>query len=190
MTESLPIRSLDARYYTDPKIFELEQQGVLARTWQFAGHASQVSEAGDYFTFEIAGESLFCVRTRDDKIKAYYNVCQHRAHQLVQDHGNAALIVCPYHAWSYELTGELRGAPNANSVIGFDKTSVCLTEVKIENFCGFLFANLDSNAKPMDDWFPNVRHELSEFVPQINELKPIEWVEVPEACNWKVSVEN
>ena len=187
---NIPIRSLDARYYTDPEIYKLEQKGLFARTWQYAGHVSQIAHPGDFFTFEIAGESLFCVRTRNDEIKAFYNVCQHRAHQLLQDQGNTGLIVCPYHSWSYELTGELRGGPNTSSVAGFDTSSVCLTSVQIENFCGFLFANLDPNAKPMDEWFPNVRQELSEFVPHIKELKPIEWIDIPERCNWKVSVEN
>ena len=190
MTKSLPVRSLDARYYTDPEVFKLEQHGVLARTWQYAGHVSQLTNTGDYFTFDIAGESLFCVRTRDNEIKAYYNVCQHRAHQLVKEQGNASLIVCPYHAWSYELTGELRGGPNTSAVEGFDKSEICLTEIKIEDFCGFLFANLDPQAKSMAEWFPNVRQELQSFVPHIQQLKPIEWVEVTERCNWKVSVEN
>lgn len=190
MTANIPVRSLDARYYTDPEIYKLEQQGLLSRTWQFAGHVSQLEQPGDFFTFNIAGESLFCVRTRNDEIKAFYNVCQHRAHQLVQGHGNTSLIVCPYHAWSYELTGELRGGPNTSSVAGFDISSVCLTSVRIENFCGFLFANLDPHTKSMDEWFPNVRQELSDFVPHINELKPIEWIDIPEQCNWKVSVEN
>jgi len=189
-SDALPVRSLQARYYTDPTLFKVEQQGVLARTWQFAGHVSQVSTSGDYFTFSIAGENLFAVRTKDNKIKAYYNVCQHRAHQLVKGSGNLTLLVCPYHAWTYELTGELRSGPNIKSVEGFDISSICLTEIPIESFCGFLFANLDPLAKPMDEWFPNVRTELSEFVPHINELKPLEWVEIPEQCNWKVSVEN
>lgn len=59
-----PLRSLEARYYTDPAIFETETAGLLARTWQFAGHASQVEKPGDYFALEIAGESLFCIRGR------------------------------------------------------------------------------------------------------------------------------
>lgn len=185
-----PQRSLEARYYTDPKIFEIENAGLLAKTWQFAGHVSQVENIGDYFTFSIAGEQLFCVRDRSGEIRAYYNVCQHRAHELVSGVGNAKLLVCPYHAWTYELTGELRSGPNVKSVPGFDRSEICLTSVKIENFHGFLFANLDADAKPMDEWFPNVRTELGDFVPHIEKLKPLEWVEIPENCNWKVSVEN
>jgi len=182
--------SLEARYYTDPAVFRAEQLGLLARTWQYAGHISQLTNVGDFFCFELAGESLFCVKTRNGDIKAFYNVCQHRAHQLVSGEGNLTLIVCPYHAWTYELTGELRSGPNLSSMEGFEKETVCLTEILIEDFCGFLFANLDPLAKPMDDWYPNVRKELSEFVPQINDIKPHQWVVVPEQCNWKVSVEN
>ena len=187
---SLPVRSLDARFYTDPEIFKIERNGLLARTWQFAGHASLAEKPGDYFTFNIAGENLFCIRGRDGELRGFYNVCQHRAHELVSGEGNARLLVCPYHAWSYELSGELRSGPNINSVPGLNRTEICLEPVRIENFHGFIFANLDPDARPMDDWFPQVRGELADFVPHIARLKPLEWVEIPENCNWKVSVEN
>ena len=84
-----PVRSLAARYYTDPAIFEKERLGLLSRTWQFAGHESQARNPGDYFTFEIAGESLFCIRGRDGLLRAFYNVCQHRAHRLVTGAGTS-----------------------------------------------------------------------------------------------------
>lgn len=185
-----PIRTLDARFYTDPEILRIERNGILARTWQFAGHASLVEKPGDYFTFSIAGENLFCVRGRDGDLRGFYNVCQHRAHELVSGEGNARLLVCPYHAWSYELSGELRSGPNINSVPGLNRAEICLEPVRIENFHGFIFANLDPDARPMDEWFPQVRGELADFVPHIARLKPLEWVEIPENCNWKVSVEN
>jgi len=187
---NLPVRALDARYYTDPAYFEAEKRGLLARTWQFAGHSDQLAKTGDFFTFDIAGESLFCVRTPEGVFKAYYNVCQHRAHQLVQGSGNAVQLVCPYHAWTYTLDGALRSGPNINVVEGLDRAQICLSEVLIEDFCGFLFANLDPNACPMSDWFPRAREELQKFVPHIKALKPLEWLEVTERCNWKVAVEN
>lgn len=71
---SEPIRSLDARYYTDPEVFKLETSGLLARTWQFGCHASELAQIGDYATFEIAGENLFAIRGHDDKIRVFYNV--------------------------------------------------------------------------------------------------------------------
>lgn len=184
------IRSLEAGYYTDPEIFRVEEKGLFSRTWQFAGHVSQIAKPGDFFTFQIAGENLFCIRDKDLEIHAYYNVCQHRAHELVKGTGNAKLLVCPYHAWTYELTGQLRSGPNIQSVPGFDRSEICLASVKIENFNGFLFANLDADADPMDVWFPGARKEISQYVPDMEELRPLEWVEIPENCNWKVSIEN
>lgn len=185
-----PIHTLDARYYTDPAIFAKEREGLLARTWQFSGHESQVSNAGDYFAFEIAGESLFCIRGRDGNLRAFYNVCQHRAHELVSGSGTTRVVVCPYHAWTYELSGELRAGPNTKSVPGFDRSKICLTPVRVESFHGYIFVNLDPNAAPMDEWYPGVREELGEYVPNIATLEPLEWVEIQEHCNWKVSVEN
>ncbi len=185
-----PLRSLEAHYYTDPAVFAAEQQGLLARTWQFAGHASLVKEPGDYFTFEVAGENLFCIRDNQRELHCFYNVCQHRAHQLLEGNGNTGLIVCPYHAWNYRLTGELNNGPNIKSVPGFDTGKICLASVVIEEFLGFLFVNLDNHAKPMDEWFPGVRTELAEYVPQIQHLLPLDQVEIKEKCNWKVSVEN
>ena len=84
MNETSPIiRSLEGRYYTDPEIFATERNGLLMRTWQFAGHVSQVARPGDYFAFEMSGENLFCLRDRDGEVRTFFNVCQHRAHQLV-----------------------------------------------------------------------------------------------------------
>jgi phenylpropionate dioxygenase-like ring-hydroxylating dioxygenase large terminal subunit len=185
-----PIRSLDARYYTDPAVFEVEKNGVLARTWQFACHASQVARTGEYVTFEMAGDSLFSIRDRDGTIRTYYNVCQHRAHQLVTGEGRTRLIVCPYHSWTYDLNGRFKAGPNTGAVAGFDKSEICLTEVRTEEFLGFVFVNLDPEAAPMDDWFPGTRAELEEWVPHHGMLQPLEWVAVNERCNWKVSVEN
>ena len=184
------VHSLEARYYTDPANFEKEKTGLLARTWQFAGHESGVRNVGDYLTFEIAGESLFCIRGKDRQLRTFYNVCQHRAHQLVQGTGTTRAVVCPYHAWTYELTGGLRAGPNTKSVPGFDPKSICLTSVRTEVLHGFIFVNLDDTAAPMDDWFPGVREELAEYVPHIGHLEPLEWVEVSEHCNWKISIEN
>ena len=190
MKGNQPVHSLEGRYYTDPAIYAEEVRGLFSRTWQFAGHVSQLKKPGDYFTFELAGESLFCVLGRDGETRAFYNVCQHRAHQLVQGSGSMRVIVCPYHAWTYELTGGLRAAPNSQAVPGFDRSDVCLTEVRLEQLLGFLFVNLDSAAAPMDDWFPGVRRELAAFLPDWQFLQPLEWIRIEENCNWKVSVEN
>lgn len=184
------IHSLDARYYTDPEIFERELAGLLSKTWQFAGHEARIPKVGDYFAFEIAGQNLFAIRGRDGQVRSFYNVCQHRAHELVSGSGNTRVVVCPYHTWTYELTGQLRSGPNLKSVPGLNRSEICLTEVRSESFHGFLFVNLDPDAAEMEAWFPGIREEILAFVPNIAALQPLEYVAVEEKCNWKVSVEN
>lgn len=184
---SQPIRSLDARHYTDPQVFDVEKTGLLARTRQFACHASQLQSPGDYVAFDLDDESLFSIRGWDGEIRTFYNVCQHRAHQLVSGEGSTRVVVCPYHAWTYELTGKLWAELNAKSVLGFDTSKICLTEVRTEILLGFVFVKLAPDAAPMDDWSPNARTELEVFVPNWADLKPLKWVEISENCNWKVS---
>jgi len=185
-----PTRALEARFYTDTGVFEHDRQRILFRTWQYAGHVSEVEKPGDYFTFSICGQNLFTVRGADDVVRTFFNVCMHRAHQVVEGNGNKRVLVCPYHSWTYELDGHLRKAPNDEKVPGFDRSAICLTEVRSEILCGFIFVNLDAHASPMAEWFPGVEEELRSFVPHIDTLKPITWNAVEEHCNWKISVEN
>ncbi len=185
----VPVTALAPRYYTDPAIWQAERDGLLSRSWQFAGHVAEVANPGDYFTFEVAGENLFCIRGQDGALRTFYNVCQHRAHQLVQGSGSTRVVVCPYHAWTYELSGKLRSGPNLKKA-GIRREEICLAEVRTELFNGFIFVNLDPDAAPMDAWYPGVREELRAYVPQIDSLAPLEWIEIDERCNWKVSVEN
>lgn len=185
-----PTRALEPRYYTDREIYRRELSTLLARAWQFAGHVSQLPDSGDYFTVTIAEQNLFCMRGGDGRVRAFYNVCQHRAHELLQGSGNRKVITCPYHAWSYRLDGRFLSGPNVKSVADFPREDIRLAEVRAEIFCGFIFVNLDPDAAPMAEWFPGAQEELREYVPDIEQLQPLLWLEIPEHCNWKVSVEN
>ena len=189
-TNAVLPRSLEARYYIDATVFEEERNTIFSRTWLFAGHASLLERPGDYFSFTVGGQDLFCIRGEDGRLRTFYNVCQHRGHELVRGSGHCRLLVCPYHSWSYDLDGRLKSARNTQNVAGFDRTQIKLSEVRTEDLCGFVFVNLDPAAKSMDEWFPNLEQEIREYVPDIDRLKPLEWVEVPEVCNWKVSIEN
>ncbi len=185
------VRTLDPAYYTSDAIYQQECAGLFMRTWQYVGHASQAPNPGDYFTFEIAGQQLFCIRDDQGQLNTFYNVCQHRAHELVQGSGNCRkLIVCPYHAWSYHLDGQFFKGPNTDSVPGFSGEEISLSKVRTEVFCSFVFVNLDDAAAPMEAWYPAAEHELHAYVPDIDSLEPLEWTQVLEKCNWKVSVEN
>ncbi len=185
-----PILAMAARHYLDPEVYAGEQEAIFFRTWQFAAHASQVAEPGDYLCFAVAGQNLFLLRGADGRVRCFHNVCQHRAHEMLEGSGNRRILVCPYHAWSYDLEGRLVKAPNDRRVEGFRRQDICLSEVRVEDFHGFLFVNLDPEAAPMRSWYPGVFEALGAFVPQIDALKPVRRIEQAERCNWKISVEN
>ena len=189
MTSRLP-HALDAARYVDPERFARERERIFARTWQYAGHASQIENPGDYFAFELHGRSLFALRDRDGRIRSFYNACAHRAHELVQGSGNKRVLVCPYHAWTYQLDGSLRSAPGADRVPGFDASGICLSAVRTEVIGGFIFVNLDGTADAFETWYPGLGDALEEYLPDLARLKPVYTREVEERCNWKVSVEN
>ncbi len=185
-----PQRAMDPSVYLDPQVFETELETVLATTWQYACHVSEIVEAGDYVTFEIAGEPLMTVRGNDGAVRTFFNVCQHRGHQLVSGKGSRKLVVCPYHAWTYKLDGSLHRAPHADGRAGFDAGEICLTGVRTENFNGFVFVNLDERAPSMDEVYPGIREAMAVFLPTIERMRPIERRDFVAECNWKVAIEN
>ncbi|MBZ9761712.1 aromatic ring-hydroxylating dioxygenase subunit alpha [Mesorhizobium sp. CA8] len=183
--------SLDARYYTDPAIFDLEKERIFFRNWQFIAHSSEIPNAGDYVTRKIIDQEIIIVRGQDDEIRAFYNVCVHRAHTLVRGDGNCGRVMtCAYHAWSYNLDGTLRGAPNHKQVEGFDRAKVRLSDVRVEIFSGFIFVNLDPDARPLRDLTGDLDKQIAAFVPNHNDLRFLVEKRIEHDCGWKVSVEN
>jgi len=141
--------TLPGKFYFDPDIYSLEQQRVFHRSWQYVCHSTTVEKPGSYFVRDIGDQSVIVVRDRNGELRAFHNVCQHRAHRLLEGAGRVgSSIVCPYHTWTYSLSGELLLARHSDEVIDFDKNDVCLAGVRLELFCGFIFINLDRDAEP------------------------------------------
>ena len=189
-TAAAPLRALPAHYYTSPEVFERACERLFFRTWQFACHASQIPEAGDYVAFSIHDQDLFVIRGEDGEARCFYNVCQHRGHLLVEGAGRTHVVVCPYHAWSYGLDGRLRNATRARHLPGMALSDVCLTEVRAESLCGFLFVNLDAEAPSMTEAFPGVEAAIRALCPDIEERVFAHEHEAREHCNWLIAVEN
>ncbi|MBT7611978.1 MAG: aromatic ring-hydroxylating dioxygenase subunit alpha, partial [Rhodospirillaceae bacterium] len=188
MTREQP---LEARFYTDPEVFERDRERIFHRTWQCVGHVSEVSEPGDYMTLPIVDENVFVIRGDDGALRAFYNVCRHRGHPLVEGAGSAKRgLVCPYHAWSYELDGRFRGAPAASA----DDLAACkgigLRSVLLEEFCGFVFVNLDDVAAPLTPDLTGLEEQLCSFHPDPAGLRFVCETTIEHDCNWKLSVEN
>ena len=185
-----PVRALPARYYTAPEIFARAGERLFFRTWQFACHASQIPQPGDYFVFSILDQDLFVIRGRNGAVRCFFNVCQHRGHTLLEGAGRTHLIVCPYHAWSYELDGKLHSATHARGLPGFECGDIRLTEVKLDTLCGFIFVNLDEDAPPMAEVFPGVESAIRAHCPDIEQRAIACEHDAQELCNWLAAVEN
>ncbi len=182
--------SLRAEAYTDPRWFEIERETVFARTWQWVCHVEKLRAPGSYVTVDIAGQPILIVRDRDGVLRAFYNVCKHRAHELLSGEGQTSKIMCPYHAWTYDLTGQLRRAPETENLVDFDVKSVCLDQVQVEEFCGFVYVNLDGSAAPLADQSGNLAKEILHWAPDVADLTFGHRLTYDIQSNWKNVVDN
>jgi phenylpropionate dioxygenase-like ring-hydroxylating dioxygenase large terminal subunit len=190
VADSTPTMGLDAKYFTDRDLFERILEEVFYRNWLLACHSSQLAKPGDYLTLTLYDQDILLAHGKGGELKAFYNVCQHRGHKLAEGSGHKNLLVCPYHRWSYDLDGKLKAAPNSKSVPGFDAASICLTPIRVENFLGFVFINLDPDARPMDDVYPGIREEMLQLCSDVEQRKYAYHHEADEGCNWLTAVEN
>ena len=112
--------TLPSRYFFDKDIFEREIETIIYPSWHFVCHTSEILNVGDFVKFDILKESVLIIRAKDGSVNAMHNVCRHRGTQLIQDRrGNIKdMIICPYHAWSYHLDGNLRHAPRSETMKG------------------------------------------------------------------------
>lgn len=134
------------------------------------------------------------MRGEDGRLRGFFNVCRHRAHRLLSGAGNAATIVCPYHAWSYHSDGRLRHARFADRMQDFDPDEFRLPQVRVESLCGLLFVNLDVQAQHLAEIADGMAADLAAHVPRLAELQPIESFAFDAGggwkANWKVVVDN
>ncbi len=148
-TDPLDGWSLPAWTYNDPEFHAVELERIFRPSWQVVCHASDLPELGDWHTLDYCGESVVVVRGTDRQLRAFTNVCRHRGSRLVDGaKGCSKKLVCPYHAWTYDLDGRLTGVQDAASYPALDKTQSGLTPVELEEWHGFLFVRLDDDGGP------------------------------------------
>ena len=182
---------LSAKYYVESGYFDSDREKIFFRSWQCVCHVSEVAEAGDYASFTIIDENVFVVRDDDGQLHAYYNVCRHRGHPLVEGVGKRKrVLVCPYHAWTYGLDGSLLKAPGTTPGDKLSCDQIRLRSIRLEVFCGFVFVNLDDSAEALCDTLPEYEDNLRSFYPRIEELQFVCETDIQHHSNWKISVEN
>ena len=181
--------TIPAPWYTDPRIAQLELQNVFSRTWQSVGRTEQVEKSGQYVTATVASEPIVAVRGGDGILRAFYNVCRHHAMTVMNEPcGHAQHMRCPYHGWTYNLEGELRGMTEFEGVCNFDRAQNGLVPVRVEIWENFVFVNLDPHAAPLRD-FLGALVGLSKPL-NFGGLKFVERRSYIQQCNWKVYVDN
>lgn len=174
--------------YTSPEFLALEQKHVFAQDWLCAGRAESLPDAGDYLTMEIAGEPVVVLRDRDGAIRAMSNVCRHRMSTLLQGRGKVRAITCPYHAWTYNLDGSLRGAPAMTLNEGFCKEALGLPAIRCEVWQGWIMVTLNPEVPAPAEALSEVTDLIAPFdMTGYRETfrENFRW-----ATNWKVLAEN
>lgn len=189
--------TLSSEYYTNPAVYEREKEAIFYRTWQYVAHRSAFREAGDYVTLRICDQNIFVMRGGDGVLRAFYNVCRHRAHELLSEpQGNVkSAIVCPYHAWTFEREGGLRRARFSEERPGFDKASYALRPIRLEIFCDCVFVNLDENAESLASLAGEMEDDLRRRVPFMGDLRMHSYRidllgSTHQHAGWKVVVDN
>lgn len=182
--------SLRADAYTEEKWFDADLKSILSRTWQWVCHVEKTREPGSYLTVEIAGQPIAVVRDKEGKLRAFYNVCKHRAHELLSGEGNTSRIMCPYHAWIYKLDGKLVRAPHTENLENFSTEEICLDAVRVEEFCGFVFVNLDPTAVSLSEQSGNLETEIRHWAPDVDQLTFGHRLTYDIKSNWKNVVDN
>ena len=189
--------TLPSEYYTSPEVFEREKEAIFYRTWQYVAHRSAFADPGDYVTLRICDQYVFVIKGGDGILRAFYNVCRHRGHELLSEsRGNvSSAIVCPYHAWTFEREGGLRAARFASQRPGFDRADFGLRPIRLELFCDCVFVNLDDDAESLASLAGDMEADLRRRVPYLGELRmhshPIDILGgARQHAGWKVVVDN
>jgi phenylpropionate dioxygenase-like ring-hydroxylating dioxygenase large terminal subunit len=183
-------RTIPAKWYTDAAFLETEKERVFWHTWQPIGHASKVAQPGCFLAAEIAGEPCAVVRGADGVLRAFSNVCRHRASTILEGDGCAKTLRCPYHNWMYSLDGKLLAAPEFEGVEDWNKSEIRLPEMRVEEWGPFVFVNVDSQAPALNEVMGDIPQQVAEIGCPINQLHLSQRKDYLIRCNWKVYIDN
>ena len=182
--------TLPGYFYTSEEVFQAELERIFYQSWLCIGREEQVRRPREYFLQPVGQESVIVLRNKSGQINAFYNVCRHRGTRMVtQEHGRfSSCVQCPYHAWTYNLDGELIGAPLMDEVDWFDKADYPLQRVAVARWEGFLFINLSRSPEPFETAFAPLIGKFSAW--SLPDLRVIRRIEYDVAANWKLVVQN
>ena len=188
-TYTVGARTLPQRYFVSQEIFAREQEEIFARQWLCVGHQSQVARPGEFFVAAVGGESVIIVCDQARTIRGFYNVCRHRGTRLREEaNGCAAVIQCPYHAWTYSLDGRLVGAPAMDHVPDFEKANYALHPLNLRLWEGLIFVSLADKPEPLEQVFTPLTGKFTHW--NLSSLRSARRITYDVAANWKLIFEN
>lgn len=191
--------TLASRFYTDPAILEIEKSKIFHNTWQMVGTLDQncgeangtkrtIADPETYFTADLAGEPILIVRDKQGTLRAFSNVCRHRAGPIALGSGCKNVLRCQYHGWTYTLDGRLIGTPDVEGVEFFDRSTMGMFPLRLETWEEFIFVNFDPAAEPLSAYLGDIPQQARGF--QFEGLHLVERRDYVIDCNWKVYVDN
>ena len=181
--------TIPSEWYTHPALAELERSAVFGSTWQAVGRTDQVRESGQYFTADVAGEPILVVRGDDGKLRAFSNVCRHRAARVASEaEGCATRFRCRYHGWTYDLQGRLRGLPEFEGVADFPREANGLPELAAAEWGPLVFVFLGKHPPDLMEFLQPLPARSAGL--GIETLRFVDRRVYDLACNWKVFVDN
>ena len=179
--------SLDQEFYVSQHIFDLDVKNIFSKQWVFVGHISRIPNYGDYFLFNIGKESIIIIRDKDNAVHAHYNVCRHRGSQIcLENEGNSKVLICPYHAWTYNIDGSLKGARLMDK--DFNKNDWHLHKCNSKIFEGLIFINLSEHPNDFEEFIAPTK-KFIEFH-GLADSKIAHRQYYPTDGNWKLTLDN
>ena len=189
-TLSKGAKTLGRKYYTSKKILDKEYETLFYNDWICAGRSSELSNIGQYKTINIGKESIIILRDNNNKIVAHYNVCRHRGTRICNHNSGqfSKSIQCGYHGWTYDLNGNLIGAPHMDAVTNFNKDNYSLHHVALKEWEGFIFINLSNKPSNFEIYFSPILNRFKQW--NISTLKTLETKRYDVEGNWKLVIQN
>jgi phenylpropionate dioxygenase-like ring-hydroxylating dioxygenase large terminal subunit len=180
---------IDFFRYTSPEFFRREIDFMWSKTWQWACREEHIPEVGDYSVYEIGPWSIIVIRTAEDAIKGFYNSCLHRGTKILCSgaEGSASQLSCPYHGWTWNIDGSLKKIPSAWDFAHVKAEELGLPEVKVATWGGFVFINMDPEAKPLLEYISPLDEHFARWNLQDRYVSVHVQKELP--CNWKAAAE-